>query len=41
LEKRGIKNFVELEKIKEALLQKSGIPVDITSGDVMTENKRP
>jgi L,D-transpeptidase ErfK/SrfK len=41
LDQKGIQNFIELEKVKEALLEKSGIPVDITSGDVITENRRP
>jgi len=31
LERKGIKNFVELEKMKEALDQKRGVPVEITS----------
>jgi L,D-transpeptidase ErfK/SrfK len=31
LEKKGIKNLVKIEKLKEALNQKRGIPVDITS----------
>jgi L,D-transpeptidase ErfK/SrfK len=41
LNKKGIQNLVELEKVKEALFLKSGIPVDITSGDAITENKSP
>ena len=31
LEEKGIKNLVELEKVKEALDQRNGVPVDITS----------
>jgi len=31
LEERGIRNYVELDKLKEALDQRSGFPVDITS----------
>jgi len=31
LEQKGIKNLVELEKLKEALDQRSGFPIDITS----------
>jgi len=31
LERRGLKNLVELDKLKEALDQRSGFPVDITS----------
>ncbi|MDI6762412.1 MAG: L,D-transpeptidase family protein [Thermodesulfobacteriota bacterium] len=31
MEKKGIKNLVDLEKIKEAIDQRRGVPIDITS----------
>jgi L,D-transpeptidase ErfK/SrfK len=31
LVKKGIENLVELDKLKEALDQKCGLPIDITS----------
>lgn len=31
LEKKGIKNLVKIEKLKEALDQKRGVPIEITS----------
>ena len=31
LERKGIKNLVDLEKMKEALDQRKGVPIDITS----------